>query len=120
MAAFLVILFAFAIVYAVFARPRIRVYRHVAGVQDKIDSGLAAGVELILERLKGFKTVIFSVLAGVTPALPQIFDQLRAFAGWSAFVDQPTANKLAAAFAILSMMTHAIGVESAAKAVPKE
>jgi|HubBroStandDraft_6_1064221.scaffolds.fasta_scaffold2074063_1 hypothetical protein len=110
----------FIIVYAVFVRPRIRVYRYVAGVQDKIDSGAVKGLALLWEKLMGFKTVILSGLAGVSPMLPPLLDELHAFTGWAAFVEQATANKIAAGFALLAMIAHATGIESAAKATPKE
>lgn len=110
----------FIIVYVVFVRPRIRVYRHVAGVQDKIDAGTVKGFGWLREKSSGFKTVIFSGLAGVVPTLVPFLDQLREFTGWTAFVEQGTANKIGAAFALLAMITHSSGIESAAKAIPKE
>ena len=110
----------FIVVYWVFVRPRIRVYRYVAGVQDKIDRGSVQGFGWLWEKFQGFKTVILSGLAGVIPMLPPFLDQLGAFAGWGAFIEQGMANKVASGFALLAMVTHAAGVESAAKAQPKE
>lgn len=110
----------FFIVYVAFVRPRIRVYRYVAGVQDKIDGGTVKGFGWLWEKFSGFKTAIFSGLAGVIPTLPPLVDQLHTFTGWGAFVEQATANKIAAGCALLAMVTHSIGIESAAKTVPKE
>lgn len=116
----LVTIAGFIIVYAMFVRPRIRVYRYIVGVQDKIDGGAVKGFGWLWGKFQGFKTVIFSSLAGVIPMLPPLFDQLQAFTGWPAFVEQATANKIAAGFALLAMIFHATGIESAAKATPKE
>lgn len=109
----------FIVVYIVIIRPRIRTYRYVAGVQDKIDSGAVEGWAWIWAKLDGFKTVILSGLAGVFPMLPSLLDQLHAFTGWSAFVKQDTANMITAGLAVAAMITHAAGIESAAKAIPK-
>lgn len=116
----LITIVAFVLVYVIFVRPRIRVYRYIVGVQDKIDGGAVKGFGWLWEKLSGFKTVIFSGLAGITPTLPPLLDQLHAFTGWSAFVEQALANKIAAGFALLAMVFHATGIESAAKARPKE
>jgi hypothetical protein len=110
----------FIVIYVVFVRPRILVYRYVAGVQDRIDSGAVQGFGWLVEKFQGFKTVILSGLAGVIPMLPPFLDQLGAFTGWGAFIEQATANKIGAGLALLAMVTHATGIENAAKAQPKE
>lgn len=107
-------------VYVAFVRPRVRVYRYVAGVQDRIKSGTLTRFGWFREKLEGFKTVILAGLAGIVPMLPQFLDQLGTFTGWSAFIEQNTANRIAAVCAVIAMVTHAAGVERAAKATPKE
>lgn len=99
------IIIIFILVYIFIVRPRIKTYRYVASVETM---------------LAGYKTVILSTLAGITPMLPSMLDQLHAFSSWAVFFEQATANKIAAGCALLAMITHSIGLETAAKAEPRK
>jgi hypothetical protein len=116
----LIVVIGFILVYIFIVRPRIKTYKYVAGVLDTIDGGALKGWPLIKAELAGYKTVIFSALAGVTPVIPNLLDQLHAFTGWATFFEQGTANKVSAICAMLAMITHAVGMESAAKVEPKK
>lgn len=110
----------FILVYIFIVRPRIKTYRYVAGVLDTVDKPTVGVWEFIKAKFAGYKTIILSSMAGITPMLPSILDEFKDFTGWAAFLEQTTANKVAAVCAMLAMVTHAVGVESAAKVEPKK
>lgn len=114
------ILIVFVMLYVLVVRPRIRTYKYIAHVTDIIDSGALTWWDAIRAKFLGSKTVVLSGLAGIIPGLPAFLDQIKEFTGWAAFFEQGTANKIAAACAALAMVTHAIGMESAAKSEPKK
>lgn len=116
----IIIVFAgFILVYVLIVRPRIKTYKYIAGVLDGVDSRSLKGWALIKAKFAGYKTVVLSSIAGVFPMLPSALDELKDYTGWAAFLEQATANKVAAVCAALAMITHAIGLENAAKAKPK-
>lgn len=115
-----VIIIGFILVYIFIVRPRIKTYRYVAGVLDDIYNPSVKGWVAISARFAGYKTVILSALAGVVPMLPSLLDGFKDFTGWTAFLEQGTANKISAVCAMLAMVTHAVGIEDAAKVEPKK
>jgi hypothetical protein len=115
-----IVVLIFIAIYIWIVRPRIKTYKYIAGILDDIDGGALHGWALVSARFAGVKTIILSSMAGIIPLLPATFDNLQSYTGWSAFFEQATANKIGAACAALSMITHAMGIESAAKSEPKK
>jgi hypothetical protein len=116
----LIVVVGFILVYIAIVRPRINTYRYVAGALDDSYDPSVKGWASITAKFAGYKTVILSMSAGVVPMLPSLLDDFRDFTGWAAFLEQGTANKISAVCAMLAMITHAMGIESAAKADPKK
>src|ERR1700738_1498683 len=101
-----------AIIYILIVRPKIKQYRAVSGIIEKVDAAGASIWGKFLARLSGFKTVILGLLAAIVPQLPPILDEINGVTGWGV-ADRPPAV-LAAATAV----THVYGLVSAAKMVP--
>lgn len=115
----LILLATATTVYFAYIRPRIRAYRYLSGILDQVDWGAGSVWQRVKLAIAGFKTVLVGYAAAGTIAAPAVLDQLHQFTGWAVFFEQDTANKVAAALALVTAITHAWGVESAAKAEPK-
>lgn len=105
-------------IYIFVARPKIKQYRVITGILDRVDAEGYSWWRSILARLSGFKTVILGSLAAVFPQIPAVLDEINGFTGWDFFMASSTAGKVAAGLAAATAITHVYGLVAAAKMVP--
>ncbi|MCI0467855.1 MAG: hypothetical protein L0Y57_12760 [Beijerinckiaceae bacterium] len=117
---FLITFAILSALYVFIVRPKIKEYHAVSGILDKIDEAGASAWRKFLARLSGYKTVNLAAAAAILPQLPPILDELNNFTGWHLFLDEGTAQKIAAVLAALTAITHVYGLVAAAKIVPVE
>ncbi|MGH7782338.1 MAG: hypothetical protein ACREO5_00615 [Candidatus Binatia bacterium] len=107
-----------AIIYIFIVRPKIKQYRAVSGVIEKIDAEGASLWSKFTARIDGLKTVILGFLAAIFPQIPAFLDEINGFTGWGVFLSPGTADKIAACLAAATAITHVYGLVAAAKMVP--
>lgn len=107
-----------AVIYIFIVRPKIKQYRAVSGILDKVDAHGYSWWRSILARMSGLKTVFLGSLSAIFPEVPAILEEINSFTGWDLFMSQATAGKVAAGLAAATAITHVYGLVSAAKMVP--
>lgn len=125
---FAVVLGGLLAIYFGYVRPRVLQYRTITDVLDTVESLKGPFAPpwwyrlwaRFSARLSGSKTVILGALAALLPQIPPVLDILNGFTGWAVFLDQTTADKIAAGLAAATAITHVWGLVSAAKAIPAD
>lgn len=78
------------------------------------------GIEYILSKLDGWKTIILAGISGGLQMLSLIDPQVIQNLPWNQVVDPKTANVISFVCALLIPLTHASGKLNAAKVIPQE
>lgn len=96
--------------------PKLSEYRSILGIDAQI-AAAASFRERLLLRIKGSKTIIISTVLSAVAILPEL---LQSFDGvdLTPVIGPNWAGKVMVANAILTTITHLIGVVSSAKAEP--
>jgi hypothetical protein len=112
----LILALAFAALLVVWVLPKLSEYRAILGIDAQI-AAAASFRERLLLRIKGSKTVIVNTVLSIVAILPEL---LQNFDGvdLTPVIGANWAGKVIVAMAILTTITHVIGVVSSAKAEP--
>jgi hypothetical protein len=104
-------------VYLGVIRPKLRQFRIVASVADKIDASGATGGERVKLWLLGQKTVISGMIGVFVTTMPGILDQLHLI-DFSMFVTPDLALKISGIIMLLMSVFHIYGMVTAALIEP--
>lgn len=106
------------IVYIFVIRPKVREFRSIADIRDRLESAELRPFVKFKLRLLGLKTWSVAAAGVFVTALPGMLETLR-LVDFSAFFTPEIALKISGAIMILMSVTHVLGLVAAAKIEPK-
>ncbi|ACK51974.1 hypothetical protein Msil_3064 [Methylocella silvestris BL2] len=106
-------------VYFLFIRPKLKEFRVIAGILDKIDEAGLSGWQKFKLRLLGQKTWLSGAIGVFVTVLPGALDNLH-LVDFSAFFAEEVALKISGAIMLLMTVTHIFGIVRAAQIEPKK
>ncbi len=106
-------------VYLVVIRPKLKEFRLVAGILDKIDEAGLSRWQKFKLRLLGQKTWLSGAVGVFVTVLPGALENLH-LVDFSAFFAEGVALKISGAIMLLMTVTHIFGIVKAAQIEPNK